>query len=115
MPMRPKRPCRHLGCAAFVESGYCDKHKQDARQWDKNRASFRERGYDSRWDKVRALKIKQNPLCEECLKHGIVSPAEIVHHIKPVDEYPELLLDMENLVSLCRQCHGKMHSDNPRG
>ena len=28
-----------------------------------------------------------------------------VHHVKPVDTYPELALDINNLEPLCRDCH----------
>ena len=29
MPMKPKVPCKHHGCAALISSGrkYCDRHK----------------------------------------------------------------------------------------
>lgn len=33
----------------------------------------------------------------------------LVHHIKPVDQHPELRLDWDNLRSLCRACHEKRH------
>ena len=33
---------------------------------------------------------------------------EEVHHIKPVDYYPELRLDIDNLESLCKVCHEKI-------
>ena len=110
MALRAKRPCRHPGCPALVDNGYCDKHK--AKQWNRHRANFRDRGYDSRWDKVRGLKVKLNPLCEECSKINHVAHVEIVHHIIPVDllrqvNRDDLIYDMDNLKSDCRQCHGK--------
>jgi 5-methylcytosine-specific restriction endonuclease McrA len=30
-----------------------------------------------------------------------------VHHIKPVRLAPDLALDPDNLVTLCRSCHGR--------
>jgi hypothetical protein len=31
------------------------------------------------------------------------------HHIKPVKDYPELVLDLNNGTTLCRPCHKKVH------
>lgn len=35
--------------------------------------------------------------------------AQMVHHIKHVRDYPELSLDINNLVSLCNPCHEEQH------
>lgn len=78
-----------------------------------NRPSPSKRGYDKQWYKVRAIKLSTNPLCEECTIAGRVTPAEMVHHIKPVDEYPDLRLYMDNLMSLCNDCHAAKHSQVP--
>jgi 5-methylcytosine-specific restriction protein A len=67
-------------------------------------------GYDNLWNRVRAQYVKEHPLCEECLEQGSVTPVEIVHHKLTVREHPELRLDMDDLQSLCRVCHGKEHS-----
>ncbi|OZQ74694.1 endonuclease [Paenibacillus odorifer] len=37
------------------------------------------------------------------------SLADMVHHIKPLSEYPELALVLKNLLSLCNSCHNKEH------
>lgn len=37
--------------------------------------------------------------------------ATMVHHIKPLKEYPELALDLSNLVSLCDRCHDEAHPE----
>jgi predicted kinase len=37
----------------------------------------------------------------------------VVHHIKQLEEYPELALDPDNLVSLCNLCHNREHPENP--
>ncbi|MBR5302945.1 MAG: HNH endonuclease [Clostridia bacterium] len=37
--------------------------------------------------------------------------ATMVHHIKPRKEYPELELDLDNLVSLCDKCHDDAHPE----
>lgn len=40
-------------------------------------------------------------------------PAEEVHHIQELKEYPELALNNDNLTSLCTQCHNLRHGRNP--
>lgn len=40
-------------------------------------------------------------------------PAEAVHHLKELKEYPELGLDDDNLISLCSRCHNLRHGRSP--
>jgi 5-methylcytosine-specific restriction endonuclease McrA len=37
--------------------------------------------------------------------------AKEVHHIKHLEDYPELAFDDNNLISLCSACHRKMHPE----
>ena len=59
-------------------------------------------------------------LCQDCLArhrargYGRVRPASLVHHIKSYQDYPELGLVLENLVSLCDACHAKRHPEKGR-
>jgi 5-methylcytosine-specific restriction protein A len=66
-----------------------------------------------RWKKLRAAKLSNNPLCEECLKKGIARPVDEIHHIRPFDindiDY-ELAYDYDNLISLCYDCHKEAHA-----
>lgn len=50
-------------------------------------------------------------MCVECRKYGRHREAVTVHHIKHVDEYPELAYIDSNLESLCNACHNKMHPE----
>ena len=54
-------------------------------------------------------------LCEECLKKGIITPAEIVHHKTPLtkDNVSDLSVSLswDNLQALCRKCHADAHDD----
>lgn len=54
-------------------------------------------------------------LCQTCLRKGKLSIANTVHHIKPLEDYPELALDEENLESICPSCHNKEHPEKGRG
>lgn len=58
----------------------------------------------SAWRSLRALKIRMNPLCEMCLKIGIITPAQMVDHKKPIQD-GGAALDMDNTQSLCNACH----------
>lgn len=55
--------------------------------------------------------------CQDCLalkRAGArirVRPATVVHHIKPKTEYPDLAMDIDNLLSLCDACHNKRHPE----
>lgn len=55
------------------------------------------------------------PLCEICEKEGRVVAAVDVHHIhSPFVEGMEYALDVFNLLSLCKECHGRVHTDTER-
>ena len=68
------------------------------------------------WKKLRETYIKEHPLCEDCLNEGKVVPAEDIHHIRSPFQNGEcnkaLLLDYNNLMALCKQCHNKRHNPN---
>lgn len=65
-----------------------------------------------RWrEKSRRILRRDGYVCQECRKYGRKTEATIVHHIKHVDEYPELAWDNNNLISLCTACHNKMHPE----
>lgn len=56
------------------------------------------------WRKLRAVKLKQQPLCEECLSKGIHTSAKVADHIVPINR-GGVALNIENLQSLCDRCH----------
>ena len=74
------------------------------------------RYYNSKqWYTLRNSYIREHPLCEECLKQGNVTPATQVHHIVPfmsgIDEMTRwrLLTDVDNIMSVCDDCHHELH------
>jgi len=52
---------------------------------------------------------RDNYLCQECKRYGKTTQANTVHHIYPLEDYPEYRLTTDNLVSLCTRCHNGMH------
>ena len=98
---RTPKACAKHGCRNYAEIGsYCSEH-QPVRVDDRANAS--DRGYDSRWTKFRAMYLRQHPVCERCGKE-----ANVVHHIKPLDEGGEQYNET-NLEALCREDHEKHH------
>lgn len=74
--------------------------------------------YNSKgWHTLRNAYYQTHPLCEMCLKNGITKQADHVHHVKEFlsgrtdDERWSLLLNPNNLMSLCLDCHHKVHSN----
>lgn len=70
--------------------------------------TLKKRGfYQSRaWRRVRLMALQRDHyLCQECLKKKRIRTATEVHHIQPLEEYPELGLELSNLRSLCWWCH----------
>lgn len=65
---------------------------------------------DFRWEHKRITVLKRDGYkCRNCKRYGKTTEANTVHHVKPVEYYPELYLDSINLISLCVNCHNKMH------
>ncbi len=66
------------------------------------------------WKSIRDTAMKRDAhLCVDCAKHGRVTPAEEVHHIIPLTpdniNDTNITLSLDNLVSLCRECHKARH------
>lgn len=109
MPRKPKRSCRYPGCPKLTDRVYCDEHK---RLMNSHYNKFT-RGYDSNdrynsaWRKIRNRYIRQHPLCERCLAEGRYTPADLVHHKKPLSDGGTN--ENSNLMSLCYSCHEIIH------
>lgn len=75
----------------------------------------------SLWRNLTDLKRRENPLCEVCLMQGKITPAEHTHHIitftnaKSEAERDKLAFDYNNLISICSECHNRLHHSDLRG
>ena len=47
-----------------------------------------------------------NPLCAECDRHALVTPGEVVDHVKELKDGGDPW-DVDNLQTLCREHHQK--------
>lgn len=65
-----------------------------------------------RWRNKRVQILRRDKhLCQICLRYGKKTDAVTVHHVKHVEDYPELAFVDENLISLCNDCHNKEHPE----
>lgn len=66
-----------------------------------------------RWRKfARSVMRRDGYECRKCARFGRHTGDNlIVHHVKPRDEYPELVFSPENCVTLCRRCHNAEHPE----
>jgi len=76
---------------------------------------FAEKFYKSKvWQKCRNAYAKSvHWLCEHCLRKGIIKSGEIVHHIVELTPEnindPDVTLNWDNLMLVCRDCHAELH------
>ena len=103
MPYIVKKPKKHI---------YHPKH-------DKN-ADIAKIYNSAKWQKLRNAYLMEHPLCERCLEKGIIKEAAEIHHKKPIStgnsnsEMREIAYDYDNLMSLCTECHHKIHQEMRR-
>lgn len=63
-----------------------------------------------KWKRKRAAILRRDEfMCQESKRYGKTIPATTVHHIYPLEYYPELALVDWNLISLSDKQHNAMH------
>ena len=111
MPRKPKHPCAYPGCPELVESGerYCREHaKEEAKRYERyGRDPQTKKRYGRVWSRIRASYAREHPFCEMCYREGRLMLMDEVHHILPVSKGGTH--ERNNLMSLCRSCHNKIH------
>ena len=64
-----------------------------------------------RWRKFRESILKRDGyICKHFSRYGKTKSAEMVHHIYPTEDYPELFYNPYNLISLSNEAHELMHN-----
>ncbi|MNR93656.1 hypothetical protein D3C72_247140 [compost metagenome] len=62
------------------------------------------------WKRKRASVLRRDEyMCQQSKRYGKTEPATTVHHIYPLEYYPELALKEWNLISLSDKQHNAMH------
>lgn len=104
MALKPPKPCRHPGCNALTNAGYCPVHKPKKSR----RESEAWHGMYSLpiWtDKLRPEQLFREPFCRVCAKRNMRTYATVVDHVIPHRGDMGLFADPGNLQSLCVQHH----------
>lgn len=60
--------------------------------------------------KRKAILRRDGYLCKLSRRYGKTCPAETVHHIYPLDLYPEHALCEWNLISVSSEMHNRLHN-----
>ena len=86
-----------------MRSGY-----HPALEKGKEEGALKKQGFYHRpaWRRIRQQALhRDHYLCQECLRQKKIVPATEVHHVLPLEDFPELGLELSNLTSLCWYCH----------
>ena len=97
----PSRPPTHR--PAHARSVNDNKKDYDARR--RKQKPWRALYKTTDWQRLRKLKLNQQPLCESCLQRGALTTATVVHHIRKHEGDPGLFFDPGNLSRVCKRCH----------
>lgn len=60
--------------------------------------------WTNRWKKIRAIVLREQPVCVMCEQLGLATPAKIVDHIKELEDGADPF-DRSNLQPLCVSHH----------
>lgn len=119
--MKIKARCRK--CRTKIEFGKsyceeCEKKVQAIRNSHKNKKiSSNSKINSSKWRKIREQAIiRDKGICVLCfVKHKrIFSKGLEVHHIVKRTEDPSLMYNLDNLVTVCRECHEELEKLPPK-
>ncbi|WP_241958157.1 HNH endonuclease [Staphylococcus epidermidis] len=112
----PKKKCNKINCNSLIDfrESYCDEHKQLNKQSEKDYDSMRYerdktyiRFYNSKaWKQARHnAMLRYDYLCQECLRNGRYTKADVVDHITEIKDDWNKRLDKDNLEPLCHYHH----------
>ena len=97
--------CTHPGCNVLVHGARCVKHtKHRGKRMEKRSDPF----YSSAaWRRTRAWVLQAEPLCRICSSKNRTTLANVVDHIIPRKDRPDLQFSGDNLQPLCERCHNQ--------
>lgn len=113
---KPLRPCREINCNNLTRDTWCESHKKNQLEITRNYNQYKRddtingfyRGTD--WQRIRkSALVRDNYLCQRCLKQKKIQKAQVVHHVVEIKEDWNQRLNLDNLESLCRTCHNRHH------
>ncbi len=103
--------CSYGGCNSVAVPGShrCEKHPltyTPKKRYDHQLHDGKYIYSTARWRRLRDSFIRMHPLCAECDRHALVTPGEVVDHVKELKDGGDPW-DVDNLMTLCRSCHQK--------
>ena len=109
--------CPNCNLMALPNHNYCQKHLEESnqrrQQWLEEHKPFEnakrantELYNTARWRRLRKAKLELNPACELC---GSQSNLQI-HHKRPPRGDEVLFFNLDNLQTICINCHRKITS-----
>ncbi|QHM79009.1 hypothetical protein DBK22_00846 [Bacillus velezensis] len=106
MTPKPLKECASVVAVLFTRDRYCEAHKtqqqEETKHYNKNSRNKTTTSFykSTAWKRTRQLAlIRDNYLCQHCLKDHCFTPADMVHHIVEVKQDWSKRLDMKNLES----------------
>lgn len=99
-----------------------DRSNNNRKRNKSEKEKLRVRLYNNKkWKRLRSGYLIYHPLCQKCLEKDIVKSATDVHHINSPfddglteDERIGRLLDPNNIMALCKECHGTLHRNKQK-
>lgn len=108
-----KKICRY--CNKVVEDNHICSKNEKKQQYNKYKREYYQNNKEmileltsAKWRRFRKIIIsRDNHMCQRCLlKYGLINGENLeVHHIKPRVEYPELMYEEKNVITLCKTCN----------
>lgn len=116
--MKPMKQCNHPVCRILIpfDEQYCAQHTHMKREKHKtyNAARVREEPHiqsfynSTRWRRLsKQVKLRDDYMCQECLRNGSYTTADVTDHIIEVKDDWERRWDVSNMESLCHECHNR--------
>ena len=120
MPYKKQHVCNKVGCNNLTRNRYCKEHeyieleqrKNYNKKYNATRTDDKEQAFykTTGWKQARkAALVRDNYLCQDCMKMGYIVPAQTVHHIIPIKIMWQLRLIIDNMICLCESCHQERH------
>lgn len=110
MPSIKRKICNR--CKAIVSLPHNCRDTTNDKMYNKTKRINNDFYNSQPWRKKRELILNRDSgLCQECLRNGITTIGNIVHHIIELNDDWNLRLVDDNLEVICQRCHNKQHKD----
>jgi 5-methylcytosine-specific restriction protein A len=104
---KPIKLCHHGNCNSItVRGNYCLDHQRVNKSIE-YRPEYRRLYASKVWKQLRKIILTNNPMCVHCLNDDTITIATDVDHIIDHKGNVKLFYDINNLQSLCHNCHSK--------